>query len=435
MKRTTRLRLAISTAIFFIAAVVGWHGVSAVHVALGTSLPVLPAKLPAAATVANAARGQSLLGAENDAVMKLEQQLLRTIDPTPLSHNGERLMELCLDEHPEDLPGSNAALSYVMSWAKQDPQGMFEWFQRRGGFSLPARDANTTYGFLIQIFLELTKKDPDEAITAALSCPTKNDCAEALIFVIEQLRKTDPARAASLASEHLAKLETAGGYGWSANGKNYGETWDFLSALPPGKSRGKVMSGYFEEVIRYHRKDSAQLWKDMPEVLRREIVAGGFSGTDLPNLESTEQLEGISGLQREHIESTGDAITTRKWLGTGAREWAGRDPAAAVAWAQQNLKGLQRLEGTAQLFSAGAAQDFAATLRVWQSLPDGILKAHATGHLVAGAPEARKAETEALLESLPPTDRAIANTAKKAAESAERQRKNRLEELRKPAQG
>lgn len=431
MKRTTRLRLGISTAIFFIAAVVGWHGVSAVPVAPGTSLPVLPAKLPAAATVANAAGKPTLLGAENDAVMKLEQQLLRTIDPTALSHNGERLMELCLDEHPEDLPGSNVA-SYSSAWAKQDPQGMFEWFQRRGGFSLPARDANTTYGFLNQIFLELTKKDPDEAITAALSCPTKNDCAEALIHVIEQLRKTDPARAASLASEHLAKLETAGGYGWSANGKNYGETWDFLSALPPGKSRGKVISRFFEKVIRHDSKDSVQLWKNMPDVLRREIVAGGLNS---PGLESTEQLEGISGLQREHIESTGDAMTTRQWLGTGAREWAGRDPAAAVAWAQQNLKGQPRLEGTAQLFSAGAAQDFAATLRVWQSLPDGILKAHATGHLAAGAPEARKAETEALLESLPPTDRAIANTAKKAAEAAERQRKNRLEELRKPVHG
>ena len=341
-------------------------------------------------------------------------------------------MELCLDEHPEDLPGSNVA-SYSSAWAKQDPQGMFEWFQRRGGFSLPARDANTTYGFLYQIFPELTKKNPDAAITAALSCPTKRDCAEALIHVIEQLRKTDPVRATSLASEHLAKLETT--HGWNAYGKDYRETWDFLTALPAGKSRGKVISRYFEEVIRYHSKDSGQLWKDMPDALRREIVAGGFSGTYLPNLESTEQLEGISGLQREHIESTGDAMTTRQWLGTGAREWAGRDPAAAVAWAQQNLKGQPRLEGTAQLFSAGAAQDFAATLRVWQSLPDGILKAHATGHLAAGAPEARKAETEALLESLPPTDRAIANTAKKAAESAERQRKNRLEELRKPAQG
>ncbi len=431
MKRTTRLRLGISTAIFFIAAVVGWHGVSAVHVAPGTSLPVLSAKLPAAAPVENAAGEPTLLGAENDAVMKLEQQLLRTIDPIALSHNGERLMELCLDEHPEDLPGSNAAFSYSMAWAKQDPQGMFEWFQRRGGFTLPALNGN--YGFLNHVFLELTKKNPDAAITAALSCPTKRDCAEALIHVIEQLRKTDPARATSLASEHLAKLETT--HGWSAYGKNYRETWDFLTALTAGKSRGKVIAGYFEEVIRYHSKDSVQLWRDMPDALRREIVAGGFSGIYLPGLESTVQLEGISGLQREHIESTGDAMTTRQWLGTGAREWAGRDPAAAVAWAQQNLKGEQRLEGTAQLFSAGAAQDFAATLRVWQSLPDGILKAHATGHLAAGAPEARKAETEALLESLPPTDRAIANTAKKAAEAAERQRKNRLEELRNPAQG
>ena len=431
MKRTTRLRLGISTAIFFIAAVAGWHGVSAVPVAPGTSLPVLSAKLPAAATVENAAGEPTLLGAENDAVMKLEQQLLRTIDPIALSHNGERLMELCFEEFPQDLPITPSAFSYALEWAKQDPQGMFAWFQRRGGFTLPALNGN--YGFDNHIFLELTKKNPDAAITAALSCPTKRDCAEALIHVIEQLRKTDPVRATSLASEHLAKLETT--HGWNAYGKDYRETWDFLTALTAGKSRGKVIAGYFEEVIRYHSKDSGQLWKDMPDALRREIVAGGFSGTYLPRLGSTEQLEGISGLQREHIESTGDAMTTRQWLGTGAREWAGRDPAAAVAWALQNLKGQQRLEGTAQLFSAGAAQDFAATLRVWQSLPDGILKAHATGHLAAGAPEARKAETEALLESLPPTDRAIANTAKKAAEAAERQRKNRLEELRNPAQG
>jgi hypothetical protein len=148
------------------------------------------------------------------------------------------------------------------------------------------------------------------------------------------------------------------------------------------------------------------------------------SGTRAPQY--IPDLEGMEEMRRRHVETTGDPVAAAHYVASrNGREWAQRDPAAAVAWAQQHLKGEQRVKGTARLFAAGAAENFDATLQLWQSLPDGVLRARAAGNLAAGAPADRKAEVEALIAGFSPTDQRIADLARGAAESDEIQRVKR----------
>ena len=274
------------------------------------------------------------------------------------------------------------------------------------------------------LFGEWAKRDANAAVAAALRCASKRDRAEAVIDVIESLRKTDPARAASLAAENLAVFGTDSLRGFSAYGEGPKDTWDFLTALPAGNERGALLARYFKDIVRYHGDDCARVWKEMPEAMRQEVVAGGFTGTylgrsgfpgpgELPAAPAT--LEGLEDLHRRHIETGGDADAARGFLNTTGRAWAERDPAAAIAWAQQHLKGELRVTGTAKLFTCAATSDFDAALRTWQTLPDGILRARAAGRIAAAAAHARSEEVGALLATLPPGDLAIAEAERKQA--------------------
>jgi hypothetical protein len=422
----SRHRSGIAAGVLLAAGLAGWCSVREPDTAaVRVVIPALPDKLfpPPAADVPRPP------GSPSEALAALERELVRALDPGAGIFTGERLAELCLQDHATDLPGPNAASSYARGWAAKNPREMFEWFRRRGEFKLPQRAANTYYTFLNTLFHQWMQQDPSAAVSAALSITSKRDRADALVEVIGELRKSDPARAAALTAEHIEKLGAETMRGFSAYGSGYRETWDFLRALPAGKARDGVLARYFDDVIRYHGKDCAQLWQEMPVELRRSLIAGGFNGLYLAAAGSPATLEGLDDLRREHIEATGDPKVTRAWLNTGGQEWAQRDPDAAIAWAQEHLKGEQRVNGTALMFSAGAAGNFDATLQLWQSLPDGILRARAAGNLAAGAPADRKAEVDALLESLSPADRGLANTARQAAANAQRQRES-MEQLR-----
>lgn len=426
----SRHRTSLTIAVALAAGFAGWCSVREPDtVAARVVIPALPDK-PSQAPEADVPNPAETPG---EALAALERELVRALDPGAGVFTGERLAELVLEDSATDLPGPSAANSYAIGWAMKNPREMFEWFHRRGGFTLPQRAANTHSGFLNTLFHQWTKQDPASAARAALSITGKRDRADALVEVISELRKSDPAQAAAHAAEHIEKIDGNTVRGFSAFGNSYRETWDFLRALPAGKARDGVLARYFDGVVRYHGKDCPQMWQEMPIELRRSLVAGGFHGVFLGNASiaggSPATLEGLNDLRREHIEATGDSEVTRAWLNTGAHEWAQRDPAAAVAWVQQHLKGEQRVNGTAQMFSAGAAGNFDATLQLWNALPGGILRARAAGHLAAGAPSDRKEDVDALMASLSPADRGLAATARRAAEESNRQRQS-LEVMR-----
>ncbi|MES2707353.1 MAG: hypothetical protein V4726_12205 [Verrucomicrobiota bacterium] len=412
-----------ATVVFIAAGIAGWLSVppeSAAGPLSGASALPSPVLAPAgrnagaAAPVTAAVSGQTSSGA---VAARLERELLTALDPGATHYSGERLMELCMGEYAQDLPGGNAAFEYAWRWAKTAPEEMHAWFRARGTgeFSLPARNSN--YGFGNSIFSEWAKKDPDRAIAAALQGENPNLRRSSLADVIEALRVTDPARAAALTAENAALLVTPPNSSslFSAYGKEYRTTWDFLSALPPGKDRGALLARFFDEMARYHRKETSDLWKELSPESRQELVAGGFSGFGFRTLggddKSASVPEGLDELRRDQVAADGDPEAVKAYLRIEALKWAETDPAAAIAWSREHVTGEAQVTGTARLFRTGAEHQFDATLAAWQSLPDGGLRARAAGQLAAGAPADRKAEAEALVATLSPADQATAKAA------------------------
>jgi hypothetical protein len=295
---------------------------------------------------------------------------------------------------------------------------MFDWFQKQGTFTLPVKSTVGRSVFTATLFEAWATKDTAAALRAALQCSDKRDRGDAVVSIIRALRRTDPARAAAVAAEHGAVIDGQSLYLFSLGDTPKG-TWTFLSSIPPGKNRTAMIAACARNVIVYQPGEMTRIWKEAPEDVRRDLVAAGvtdylaFRTAREPG--APESLPGLTDMQRAWAEQSGDPKAARQFVAGGAREWARQDPAAAIAWAQEHLKGFERVNGTAQLFSAGAEKNFDVTLAIWNSLPDGVLRARAAGNLAAGAPPAHKPEMGALLNSLSPADRQTAEAARKDA--------------------
>ena len=385
---------------FIAAAVAGW-----------LSAPEPPAS-PGMAT-AIAARAPSPRAKEKTVmtpaaeISRLEREFLLTLDPDAAGPcNGERLREL-LRNIPFDGPAGTRPFAYAKRWAAQAPQEMFDWLQSHGGMVQPMGDGRSATTFITTLFHAWAQRDPDKALAAALQVQGQFERPQAIAAVIESTRKTDPSRALTFASANMATLAT-GRIGYlSAQGADYRQVWNLLRQLPPGPDRGTVLANFYDDICRYHTADSAPLWQETPEAVRREMSTSGYNRMFTPGT-----LADVADYQRAHVEATGDQKIAGHFLQNEGHQWARRDPAAAIAWAQQHLKGRQRVEGTAQLFRIAAVDNFDATLQVWHSLPEGLLRARAAGHLAAVAPTARVPEIKSLLESLSPADRAAAGVVR-----------------------
>jgi hypothetical protein len=86
-------------------------------------------------------------------------------------------------------------------------------------------------------------------------------------------------------------------------------------------------------------------------------------------------------------------------------KWAEADLPAAFGWTQKYLKGKERVEQGAELFTHASAKDFDGVLTVWKELPDGILKGKALEAIRRGTPAGREQEFKAFPESLPEEER------------------------------
>ena len=144
--------------------------------------------------------------------------------------------------------------------------------------------------------------------------------------------------------------------------------------------------------------------EDRAESLRRELVAAGFSA----NPGALDSFDGLGNLLREHAEASADSTAAEQFLAATGPAWAEADLPVALDWVQAHLKGANRVEAGAQLFSDLAEKNFDEALRVWQSLPDTMLKARAAGAIWHHAPPARREEALALLDSLSRRGRRVA---------------------------
>lgn len=336
---------------------------------------------------------------------RFERELLEALDPGALVYSGAELQKLCGGDYARNLPGGNPASDYGSKWAKADPAGMYAWFQAQGlrNFSLPG--INTGFSFGNDLFSEWGKQDPGQAVAAALAQEEPNYRRDYLADAIGGLLTSDPAKAAALMAEHMDVLAVRGrsALPFRASNRDYLANLEFLNALPASQGKDILLAGYFNQMVRYHSTETAGLWNALPEKNRRNLVAAGFSAPGIEN--SGTEYEGFRELWREAAVAEGDPNKIEAVMKDDITKWAKNDPAAAIEWAQENMKGQARVDSAAELFWYGAREHFDETVAVWKSLPEGRLRAMAAGSLAAGAPSGRKAQAEEIVASLPEKDR------------------------------
>jgi hypothetical protein len=355
------------------------------------------------------------------ALAAAERALAEEFDSPNEHFTGERLAELCLAD-TIDLAGQDLAARYARRWAMKSPREMYEWFQRRGSFDLPG----SAQDIIAILFTEWAKQDAGAAMQAALKCC--QNCGGAMRAVVSAVQRTDPTRAVALLAEHLDYFR--GGWDLPLSAKDFGyrATWEAINQLPAGRSRSVLLASYFNDLWTSRREESVRIWQELPAVLRAELVTGSFTGVAAMRRgvrvpQPIPRVEGIDEMRRSHVETTGDAAAAAHFVASrSGREWAQRDPAAAVTWAQQYLKGEAGVKATAQLFCPAAAQNFDAALQALEALPPGVLRVRALDNLAAGASTKHAAEVEALLAALPGEDRRLVDVVRRAAASDEKLR-------------
>lgn len=415
MSAPPSIRAAVAIASFAIAAVASWLTARAPAAASQGLLEIVaentPQDGPMAAENARPDRSSAAAGAA------FERALAGVLDPSSQGpFTGERLEELCSGYNGVAVIASSPGIPYARAWAKQEPQQMFDWFQKRGIFAAGHILLTGT------LFSAWAEKDPNAALHAAMQCSGKNDRADALTAVISVLRKSDPGRAVAVATEHLALLagENAAVFSACANKSEFRDNWSFLTMLPPGNLRGAVMAKVFNASSGGDAMNMAtEFWQEIPENLRLEIISGEIANGGLENSafigDWSSGFTGAADIQRKYIEQTGNPALAREFLDKAGTDWALRDPEAAITWAQNNLKGADLIMAAAELFGPAAKEHYETAVSLWESLPEGPLRARAAGHIAAGVLPERQAEADALLESLSPADRRQAESARRDA--------------------
>lgn len=332
-------------------------------------------------------------GGVSSVLLELESKILSHAPAslTSVIHHAKGMEDaLFSDEGSRSFPGGGmSAVTYAMDWAKESPETMFAWL-------VSQNDKRSFYAYIL--FGNWAERDMTAALAAVFKIPNLKLRRQALMTSLEILCQSDPARARDLLAQNLGLFPPDGGW-LSFNGYQKGKaTCDMLLSLPPGEERTHLVAGLLNHL---DPADAQAVWQQASEAQRREWVDAGFA----PFINSAPSFEGLDVLMRERAESSGDPAAVAKFIDSHGEAWAKRDLAAALDWAQAHLKGKRRVECREKFFQVGIVQDFDATLRVWQNLPEGFLKVSAAEAIQRAAPDNRKAEAQAALQSPSGNDR------------------------------
>ena len=401
-----RFRIILAAALAFaLSAILAWMTAAPSHIA---------SSLDRSATRGSRQRGLAAMDPIADssaAVLTLVRVLLLDVAP-PAEHYDSEGMEKAIAEDKRSnggVGGGEAAIRYACDWANESPQDIFTWLTQRGPVPtlVPQSDDR---GFLAYVVFERwAEKDLEAALAAAGATSNKQIRRQALLTTLEVMCKGDPSRARDLMIQNLALFDPDTPdpiFNASESGKS---TCDMLLSLPTGSTRAHLLSSILQSMAGYGSDDAVAaqalaVWNNAPDALRRELVAAGFAGS----VKKPGNYEGLEDLMRERAETSGNAAAAEAFIEAEGQAWAKRNLSEALEWAQTYLKGRSRIDCGAELFKGAAEVDFDSALRVWQTLPDSILKARAAGAIRRGAPEARKADAAALLESLSEHQRKLA---------------------------
>jgi len=325
----------------------------------------------------------------------------------PVKIHDAQGMEAAIDSDDRNASfcgGGGAVISYVSEWAEQAPEEMFAWLVRKDGSSFQ-RELFPTY----LLFGEWAKNNLEAALAAVDRIPNRKIKAQALFTSLESLCQNNPEHARKLMIQNL-DLFTPGDPSPVTKCYETGKPMcDLLLSLPPSGERTFLLAKLLRDMAGWNAETQTQaqaVWEQSSEPLRLELVAAGFVNDRYDvNKDNLPSFAGLADLLKQQAEASGDPAAVKKFLDTQGPAWAKTDLAGALEWTQDHLKGKNRVERGAELFGYAAAGDFDATLDLWQSLPDGYLKIRAAGAIANRAPADRKADAQAVLESLSEHDR------------------------------
>lgn len=397
MKRASIL--LASPLAFVLAALLAWH----VGSPAGKMMPLDEAgvRSPRQREVAAASSGNLAAIAA-----QFENEMLIYRDPPKEIHDSEWMEGVVAGERTGRnsfvLGCSTYAIECTSQWAEESPAEMFVWLIHQGGSDFRERESAAS-----TLFEKWAEKDVETALAAVFEITNTNIRRQALASSLEVLNKSNPNRARELLQQNL-DLFPPDLEGSVFNDYNTGKaTFELLLSLPPGVERTHLLANLLTCMARWGNDVAANaiaIWKQAPEPMRREWVTAGFSS----GKENAASFDGLEGFTREQVETIGNPKSADQFMDAHGPAWAKRDLAGAMDWAQTHLKGKARIERSAGLFEAAANKDFDTALAIWQTLPDGILKARAAGAMSKGAPPNRKAEAEAVVQSLSERDRDLA---------------------------
>ena len=286
--------------------------------------------------------------------------------------------------------------SLSLRWAEENPAEMFAWLIHEGGSSGRER-----LSYANMLFENWAATNLPAALKALPRITDDRVRAQALLSTIGVICNSDPGRAKELLVQNLELLSQAPViYGLGSARK---AMCDQLLSLPPGKDRDRLLAQMLKDMTAFssNSPDEVQgaraIWEQLAPDFRRDLVARGFANSQYADV----SLDGLDVLMREKAEETDDPSAPDQFIELQGKAWVKRDLTGALDWTLAHVKGKSRIERGAGLFEYAASQDLDNALRVWQELPEGILKDRAAEALSKGAPAERKQEVEELVRGQP----------------------------------
>jgi hypothetical protein len=326
----------------------------------------------------------------------LERRMVHFPPPEVEVHDGRGMEVLHIgDENGPSFCGSGmASIEYSMDWARENPAGMFEWFNQHWTVSGYKR-----LSLAHTLFSEWATQDMAAALAAVPRMTHAGSRAQALVSTLEILCHKDPAKARGILLQNLDTLEALNSVQFGL--EDGSARTELILALPPDRLRSlflaKNISNLASDYADGNAELAVELWKRCSADERRDLVAAGLRLSGFEEI----RLDGLEDLSRQHAETSNDPLQASSFLNHYGKSWAERDPESAVSWGLAHLKGMGRTVQTFELITHAAAKDFAARLRAWRSLPEGALREEAARRLLHAAPAGHEEEKSMLLDLLP----------------------------------
>lgn len=326
----------------------------------------------------------------------LERRIVHFPPPEVEVHDGRGMEALLIgDENGPSFCGSGmASIEYSMDWARENPAGMFEWFNQHWTVSGYKRQS-----LAHTLFSEWATQDMVAALAAVPRMTHAGSRAQALVSTLEILCHKDPAKAREILLQNLDTLEALKSVQFGLEDGR--ARTELILALPPGRLRSLLLAENISNLAGDYADDNAELatelWQRFSVDERRGMVAAGLRLSGFDEI----RLEGLEDLTRQHAETSNDPLQASNFLNQYGTSWAERDPESAVSWGLAHLKGMGRTVQTLELITHAAAKDFLDGLRAWRSLPEGALRNQAARRLLHAAPAGHEEEKSILLDALP----------------------------------